>query len=123
MLKEFINVRQEKNGYRRLFTDEDIDLYIWYDDSKENIRGFQLVYGKRHDDMKAFTWERDKGTSHTKVDDEGWYNPSPILAAPIPGSDSIFNKEVVKSFKKKSKNLDKPLVTFILEKMKEYGKR
>lgn len=118
MLKEFIHVRQEKKGNRRLFSDEDIDLYIWYDKSKKNIRGFQLVYGKKHDDMKAFTWEKDKGSSHARVDDEGWYNPTPVLAG-----ESIFKQDMIaESFKEKSKALDKRITRLVLKKISEYTK-
>ena len=74
-LKEFSKVRQEKEGYRRLFADDYFDLYIWYD-SKEKMSkiGFQLVYGKK---SKAITWSQGS-LNHNKIEDEGWYNPSPV---------------------------------------------
>ena len=119
VLKEFINIRQEKNGYRRLFSDEDIDLYLWYDDSKSKILGFQLVYGKKQDNMRAFTWESDKGICHTRVDDEGWYNPTPILVR-----DGIFKKtKITKQFKEKCENLDNEIINLVLEKISAYKNR
>jgi len=68
MLKEYGNIRQEKNTFRRYFTDEEIDLYIWYKNDKKTVIGFQIIYNlKWEDNMKAFTWDIFKGTSHTKV--------------------------------------------------------
>ena len=57
MLTEFKAVRQiPKDGFRRWFTDQDFDLFVWYEDeSKTNIVGFQLCYNKRGN-QKALTW-------------------------------------------------------------------
>jgi len=44
MLKEFKEVRQHDEGFRRYFFDEWFDLYLWYDKENGDLRGFQLVY-------------------------------------------------------------------------------
>jgi hypothetical protein len=116
MLKEYKRVSQEQAVSRRLFSDEDIDLYVWYDNSNNKILGFQLVYGKKNDAMRAFTWDSANGFSHTKVDDSGWYNPSPILVR-----DGIFDTaHIMKQFKEISPEVDKEITDLVLEKIAEY---
>ncbi len=81
MLKEFIRLRQDKTGYRRLFTDELLDLYIWYPNhSATKITGFQLVYTQK-DSQKALTWLDDGGFFHNSIheDDTRLINKSPLL--------------------------------------------
>lgn len=80
MLKEFSKVRQEPSSYRRLFCDENYDLYVWYDSPDGRLLGFQLVY---FDDgcQKALTWTESEGYRHNAVD--GWdssrFNKTPLL--------------------------------------------
>jgi hypothetical protein len=80
MLTEFKRLRQDKGGYRRLFENEDINLYIWYEQKGGPITGFQLVYFAG-DDQKALTWTQTGGYSHNTVD--GWdsarFNKTPML--------------------------------------------
>ena len=83
MLREFENVRQDPQSYRRLFLSEKYELYVWYEDnSLKLISGFQIVYFEA-DDQKAFTWRTDKGSNLMTVD--GWdshrFNKTPILVA------------------------------------------
>ena len=82
MLREFPSVRQEPSGHRRLFCDENHDLYAWYDVPDGRLLGFQLTYFEG-DDMKAFTWTQDNGYAHNLVD--GWdshrFNITPLLVA------------------------------------------
>jgi hypothetical protein len=53
MLKEFPNLRQQGEGFRRLFTDPQFDLYVWYASREGAVIGFQLVYKKK--DQKRTT--------------------------------------------------------------------
>lgn len=80
MLREFSKLRQDRTGFRRLFTDDSFDLYIWYDREGGAPRGFQLVYMKGAE-QKALTWTEGAGFSHTTV--EGWdssrFNKTPFL--------------------------------------------
>jgi hypothetical protein len=82
MLKEFPNLRQGDKGYRRLFYDEDFDLYIWYEAEGRSAVGFQLVYFVG-EEQKAFTWESEGNSDHMTVD--GWdsnrSNLTPFLVA------------------------------------------
>ena len=68
MLREWSGVRQVPGeGVRRWFTDEDMDLIVWYRQDG-SVRGFQLCYGKRCTEH-ALTWTDDGSVSHAKVDD------------------------------------------------------
>jgi hypothetical protein len=83
VLREFRKVRQDPGTYRRLFTDEYFDLYLWYRWRWGRLRGFQLVYDK-DGSCHALTWTRRGGYRHESVDDGeggggGGYKPSPIL--------------------------------------------
>lgn len=83
MLQEFLSVRQEASGHRRLFQNELYSLYVWYVDKKSLVvEGFQLTY-MEDSDMKAYTWLKKAGSSHMTVD--GWdshrFNKTPILIA------------------------------------------
>jgi len=81
MLKEFTRLRQDKTGFRRLFTDDTLDLYIWYpDNSDPKITGFQLVYTHK-ESQKALTWLENGGFFHNAIheDDSKLINKSPML--------------------------------------------
>lgn len=84
-LQEFPRLRQESTGHRRLFCDEDFDLYVWYDAPGGQLFGFQLVYGDG-DGKNALTWTVAEGLSHHGVD--GWdsrrFNETPVLVATEP---------------------------------------
>jgi len=79
MLKEYKTVSQEKTGWRRLFSDENFDLYIWYDQPQGLIIGLQLVELSGVESLRALTWEQGRPSYYAGVAVEGPYNPSPIL--------------------------------------------
>lgn len=120
MLKEFTSVRQiPEDGFRRWFTDDDLDLFIWYTDSSEReIVGFQLCYNKKGT-QKALTWYRDKGYLHTAIDDgEGspLKNRTPILVA-----DGLFPKNrVIEQFRRSAKNIDHELFELVDGRLADY---
>jgi hypothetical protein len=52
MLREVLMVRQiPSQPFRRWFTDSQHDLYVWYDDRRKDIIGFQFCYEKRKDEQ------------------------------------------------------------------------
>jgi hypothetical protein len=65
-----------------MFTDEDIDLYVWYESIGGPFRGFQLVYNKRGA-WRVLTWTAEEGYLHNAVDDgdltSGGPKRTPIL--------------------------------------------
>lgn len=85
MLAEIQETRQiEGEGFRRWFTDEKLDLIIWYREAGGEITGFQLCYDKDKDE-KALTWTRDGGFVHERVDSgetKGYgHKGTPIMVA------------------------------------------
>ena len=120
MLTERKDVRQiDGEGYRRWFTDRFFDLIIWYEGPRmSRMTGFQLCYDKEHDE-RALTWRKSGGYVHNRVDDgEAPYSNkmSPVLV-----SDGLFSPEpVLRKFLESSSGLDRELVDFISEKLREY---
>lgn len=81
VFKEFIKVRQDHHGFRRLFTAPGCDLYMWYNSQADKtLTGFQLVYNL-DEDQKALTWTADAGFNHLGVDLDrrNRYPQTPIL--------------------------------------------
>jgi hypothetical protein len=81
-VKEFENVRQDPGGYKRLFSDSELDLYVWYERRGGEVVGFQLVYDK-NSGPRAFTWLRGKGFRHNRVDEgeSDTFPMAPVLIA------------------------------------------
>jgi hypothetical protein len=104
-MQEFPNVRQEPNSFRRLFTGDGLDLYVWYESDCVTIRGFELVYpmGGR---KKSIIWRKGKGYRHSTVDDG---ERPRYKRAPIHTPDGAFKKETVaRYFAKVSRDMPKP---------------
>lgn len=102
---------------RRWFSDEAMDLIVWYDENNE-IAGFQLCYDKPFAEH-ALSWRSTSGFEHSKVDDgegsPGGHKETPLLVA-----NGNFNlKEIAEKFKVVSKDLDKELAKFIYEKLQD----
>lgn len=118
MLKEFKKVRQDRGSFRRLYTDDDFDLYVWYRRKWGSLTGFQLCYDIQTSKC-VLTWNRNEGFSHNRVDEgdaAGGSDRSPIL---IP--DGIFSPgEIADRFKSTSKTLRGRLARFIYNKILEY---
>lgn len=82
MLEEYVKVRQERGGWRRLFCGEKYNLYVWYTQDKERMLGFQLVYSIGLE-QKALTWTEAEGYLHAAVDggDNSRFNKTPLLVS------------------------------------------
>jgi hypothetical protein len=116
MLKEFARLRQDATGFRRLFTDDHFDLYVWYPDRKmERIVGFQLVYHSGFEE-KALTWTEKGGYLHTKIDDgDKKTNQSPILV-----QDGLFEYySVHEDLRARLREVEEPIRALVLEKVEE----
>jgi len=89
MLREYDRVRQEQGGFRRLFLDERVALYVWYEFHGGEPIGFQLTY-LSGDEQKALSWSRKEGFLHATVDgwDSSHFNETPILV-----QDGAFDRE------------------------------
>ncbi len=120
MLMEIKNVRQiPEEGFRRWFSDDFFDLYLWYEEKDKDLTGFQLAYGETERDH-ALTWTREHGFSHDGIDDgniTGSYKKSPILIA-----NGLFNPDkLAKKFKEHKGELESSIYKFIEKKIKEYS--
>ncbi|HEX4048122.1 MAG TPA: hypothetical protein VH309_09830 [Elusimicrobiota bacterium] len=119
MLREFKKVSQprETPGYRRWFSDEDMELIVWYSPAGA-IRGFQLCYD-RNGRERAFTWHVDAGMVHTAVDegeDSPLRNDAPILVPDgVPRTD-----RVLADFKRRSRGLEPALVSLVTDRLEAF---
>jgi hypothetical protein len=118
MLRELKAVSQiPGQPRRRWFMDDFFDLVVWYDDENE-ICGFQLCYNKDEDE-RALTWRRQTSYTHYRVDD-GETKPH-SKSTPILVADGIFdNKVIADRFKQESKNVERLVSEFVLEKILRY---
>jgi hypothetical protein len=100
MLVEVERVAQvhRSAGYRRWYSDEELDLIVWYAESGAII-GFQLCYDIGGTE-RAFTWKGDSLT-HCAVDtgDESpLHNRSPILVScPAVSIDKVLEEFAARS--------------------------
>jgi hypothetical protein len=119
MLEEFIRVRQDRGTYRRYFTDEYFDLFVWYNKKGGRIIGFQLCYDKTGD-YRAVTWEKKHGFHHNRID-SGEPCSTGIKQSPILIADGMFdNKKIADLFKRVSGQMEKKLADYIYGKLLEY---
>jgi hypothetical protein len=118
MLSEIRNARQvDGEGRRRWFTDDDFDLIVWYADCGDLV-GFQLCYDKE-DSERAFTWTREHGYQHNRVDPgevAGRSKMTPLIIA-----DGAFDAgPVVTTFRRQCGGLEPALSSFVIEKLQGY---
>jgi hypothetical protein len=115
MLYEIQKVKQnEGQDFRRWFTDDYFDLFVWYNENGE-ISSFQLTYDKGHKE-RAVTWTRRGGITHTGVND-GEDDPT-ASRTPMLATDGNFdNTEVARQFEQAGRNIDDTLRGFIYEKL------
>ena len=120
MLKESLNVSQQKDGYRRLFSDEYFDLFIWYGEKDHDLIGFQLCYNKKYDEH-SLTWNHSSGYLHSSIDtgeSSPMANRSPILVA-----DGYFDSHLIADkFLDRSLNLDEDITQLVYKKLLEYDR-
>ncbi len=118
MLVEQKKVRQfEADKIRRWFSDDYFDLIIWHGAQGE-ITGFQLCYDKSCSE-RAFTWTRDEGYSHHKIDDGEQITR--LKGSPILVSDGTFSVEAVSDkFREESRGIDPHIADFVYEKILGY---
>lgn len=124
MLREWIGVRQRpEEGRRRWFADDDMDLIVWYRESDDSVRGFQLCYGKQSA-QHALTWLADRGYSHTRVDDgevgrEGSSKQTPMLV-----EDGTFDASALaERFVREAREIDPDVRSLVHRKLRAIGGR
>jgi len=121
MLHEVQNARQvEGEGFRRWFTDQYLDLIVWYagDDASHPIEGFQLCYDKAVKE-RALTWRRNRGFLHEKVDDGEVMFAAKMTPVLVP--DGLFDARLIASrFKAESGEIDGRIAKLVLDTLARY---
>ncbi|GAB1481511.1 hypothetical protein MASR2M78_03260 [Treponema sp.] len=113
-MKEYTGVRQEGDGFRRLFLSESLQLYVRYTEDRSSILGFQLVYFSGNE-QKALTWRQGEGFTHAEVDgwDSGRFNKTPLLV-----QDGIPDFDAIRSlFCAEVEGIDKDVADFVRAKL------
>lgn len=112
MLKEISDLTQTSDDLkRRWFSDETLDMYVWYDNSNE-ISEFQISYNKQSDEQ-VLTWNNKSGLSHHGVD-SGSTDPKKMKSSPILTEESRHNIELVrKLFMESGKKLEHDLYEYV----------
>jgi hypothetical protein len=118
MLSEIRGARQiAGEGFRRWFTDNDLDLILWYGDDGQPL-GFQLCYDKE-DVERALTWTAAYGFQHNRID--AGEVPGRAKMTPLIIADGSFSPDTVAArFLRDSADLEPAIVTFVHEKLKSY---
>jgi len=119
MLKELPKENSDDDSVRRWFSDENVDLALWYDSNRQII-GFQLSYLTKRIE-KALTWTEEFGYAHYIVDDGdkriGFYKETPIL---IP-DESFSAQDVATQLLSVSVELDDNIVNFVMSSLFLYA--
>lgn len=121
MLREITRIRQTNtSSTRRWFTDDDMDLYLWFD--RDQPVRFHLAYNKQATE-RSLSWEQDKGYSHTQFD------PSSVLMLfyGIPPEEieqeEINAAQLAHRFLHSSDHIEATLADFIYARLLEYPGR
>lgn len=118
MLTEFDNVRQiHGEDKRRLFTDENFALYIWYRNAE--ISGFQLCYDKQGSE-KAFMWTIDHGYAHYAVDSGEKEGLEPKKTPVFTASAIPVSKDILDRFITVSSTLDIVIKEYVSQRIMDY---
>jgi hypothetical protein len=112
MLKEYTQVAQSRGvaGKRRWFSDDEMDLIVWYADSGAVV-GFQLCYDRTGKE-RAFTWDDKYGMRHALVDggeESPLRNDTPILMpGGVPDVDGVLQR-----FREQAAEVDPEIVALV----------
>ena len=119
MLQEWKGVRQRpEEGRRRWFTDEEMDLIVWY--SGKKVRGFQLCYNKQTG-QHALTWMSDGTYSHARVDDGETGREMGLKQTPILVQDGSFDAEqLARRFRAEAQEIDSSVREFVARRVRDY---
>lgn len=119
MLREIRDVRQVPGEpRRRWFSDEDVDLIVWFD-PKDRIIGFQLCYDKTTA-QKALTWLELEGYRHSRIDDGD--NPGKMKSSPVLEADGHFDRDRVgRRFRENTGEAPENIADFVYDRIVHYS--
>ena len=115
-LREIRAVRQNAGEHsRRWFTSEDLDLYVWVNESDTPVK-FQLCYDKVGVE-RALTWSQDRGFAHDNVD-AGETGGLRHKAAAVLIADGVLDAtRLAKIFSEAAKELPAEIHRFVMDKL------
>lgn len=122
-LVENKDVRQRPDeGFRRWFVNEYFDLILWYEYAESDLSGFQLCYS-RHVGERAFTWQRNRQSSHfvsSGSDDRGvpW-----IATAILHGDAGPVPEHVLDRLQQEQGELEDTVLEHVLTTVRAYNHR
>ena len=116
MLREVKDLKPRPGELRRRwFTDEEFDLFVWYE-AGGGVCRFELCYGKPSNEH-AVAWQEGAGLTHNRVDD-GEASPLSNMT-PIVVPDGVFPAaRVAQRFQSSSQGLEPELACFVLAKIR-----
>jgi len=116
MLKEQ-QITSDQNINRRLFSDEEMDLYLWYDQQMKLI-GFELIHNlKRH--SLSFKWRVGQSSTYSRINSGDTKPGREGFDFFVTENDFPYTKWV-QMFSKRSHNVDSEITELILLKMSEH---
>jgi hypothetical protein len=121
MLVESSRVHQiEGEPRRRVFTDEDFDLIVWYEQEHNRLIGFQLCYNKQTGEQ-ALTWREANGFSHHSVDggEDGAHSHKRTSILTAKGG-VVTPDKLAERFQEHSQFIESAIVRFVQQKLTEY---
>lgn len=114
---EVRDVRQNpKEYFRRWFSDDHFDLYVWFKPD-DTIYGFELSYDKDSQE-KALRWFSDRGLSHYRVEESSYLNRSAML---IPMNGRLEMDRTLALFQEVDDGLPQSFKNLVSDKIMEYG--
>ena len=121
MLRELRHVRQIKGeGIRRCFRDPYFKLIVWYDD-EDSLTGFQLCYDRQGRE-RAFTWWKDYGFRHDRVDDGEIPGRFDMPPGAVDDKDFL-SRKVAERFLQESAQIDPEIALLVFETVIGCGSR
>ena len=118
MLYEIRKVKQiEGQDFRRWFTDDYFDLFVWYDENN-TISSFQLSYDKGYKE-RAVTWTKKGGIVHTGVDD-GEDDPTASRTPMLETDGNFDNTRVAEQFREAAAEIEPELAAFVHEQLMRF---
>lgn len=120
-LVENKNVRQRPDeGHRRWFLNDYFDVIVWYESAGGEIVGFQLCYNRTVDE-RAFTWQRNKRSSHFVSSGSDERGTPWIATAVLHGDAGAVPEEVLRRLTAEQGELDSDLLEMIVHHAKDYN--
>ena len=105
---EFERVRQDEKGYKRLFIGGRFDLFVWYEEDRQTITGFQVVW----DYERAITYHVGGSYHHNVITGGDLHGGrmSPVLD----GDAGTIDIQIIQEFKEKAASLEPEIRDFVL---------